>query len=465
MLKKSQRTMLSVLAVILFAVIGLMQTGYIDKHHHQFEPGTITNTNKAVSQLPIEFALGALTGFREVVAGLLWVRADEFFHNGDYESVVPIVRIITWIDPHQIDVYTTGAWHMDYNFTDEANRSDRRYIPLSLALLEEGIVNNPETTEISSDLGFVHYYRKIIDLPAAEKAFRGGQENFLRLQKEADAHPNDQGARKLADGASLAVINWGHGLAHVLASMGRIDESVAEWKFCLERHHYNLEHKIGFEVASRLAINAAEKQLYEAETREKWRKLLLPKEPLVDMKFSAQLVRVAPRIFVCKGTMNVIGAKDFILKTGEHSWQPTDGARVDIRLNDEGYKMRALPGLTLRSFSEVPPTTIMQDTVQVNGGVFERKIDMAQNPEIYTFDARKYTVTVSFNPANPQNCPANVQDRIGWLGEFMTDKNYLDTSGTIPGDAINPIPGLRILKKTFTVTRDDLLGQGRKVFN
>ena len=38
-----------------------------------------------------------------------------------------MIRIITWLDPHQTDVYQTGAWHMDYNFTDNSQRSDRRY--------------------------------------------------------------------------------------------------------------------------------------------------------------------------------------------------------------------------------------------------------------------------------------------------------------------------------------------------
>ena len=28
-----------------------------------------------------------------------------------------------------------------------------------------------------------------------------------------------------------------------------------------------------------------------------------------------------------------------------------------------------------------------------------------------------------------------------------------------------PIPGLRYLVKTFTLTRDDILGKGKKVFN
>ena len=69
---------------------------------------------------------------------MLWVRTDEFFHNGDYEAIMPMIRLITWLDPHQIDVYETGAWHMDYNFTDSQERADKRYIPLSIALINEG---------------------------------------------------------------------------------------------------------------------------------------------------------------------------------------------------------------------------------------------------------------------------------------------------------------------------------------
>jgi hypothetical protein len=111
MLKLSQRMALITFAMVLLVCVELLQVRYIDDRRHQFEPAEVANTNKAASQLPIEFALAALTGFREVVAGLLWVRADEFFHNGDYESVVPIVRIITWIDPHQVDVYHRRLAH------------------------------------------------------------------------------------------------------------------------------------------------------------------------------------------------------------------------------------------------------------------------------------------------------------------------------------------------------------------
>ncbi len=120
---------------------------------------------------------------------MLWVRTDEFFHNGDYEAIMPMIRIITWLDPHQIDVYETGAWHMDYNFTDSQERSDRRYIPLSLALINEGIANNPDEPDLYADKAFVHYFRKIQDYPQSADAFRDGW-NVIQQQSQDSDRPD-----------------------------------------------------------------------------------------------------------------------------------------------------------------------------------------------------------------------------------------------------------------------------------
>jgi len=105
----------------------------LDPMRARYQPGKVTNI-----EIGTQFVAATLIGLKEVVAGLLWVRADEFFHSGNYAAVIPIVRIVTWLDPHQIDVYDTGAWHLSYNFTDSQERSDRRYIPASRALYREG---------------------------------------------------------------------------------------------------------------------------------------------------------------------------------------------------------------------------------------------------------------------------------------------------------------------------------------
>ena len=48
-----------------------------------------------------------MAGFREMVAGILWVRADSFFDSGNYDAILPIIRLVTWVDPKEIDVDPT----------------------------------------------------------------------------------------------------------------------------------------------------------------------------------------------------------------------------------------------------------------------------------------------------------------------------------------------------------------------
>src|SRR5882724_4467823 len=116
-------------AAVVFLALAMFMQKTIDPgrlEYHSKE--NVKNTGAAIGGLNNEFMLLPLLGFREAAAGLLWVRCDEFFHSGDYDAILPLVRLITWLDPHADNVYITGAWHLDYNFTDSTERSDRRYI-------------------------------------------------------------------------------------------------------------------------------------------------------------------------------------------------------------------------------------------------------------------------------------------------------------------------------------------------
>jgi len=113
--------------------------------------------------------LFALAGFRELIAGILWVRADSFFETGNYDAILPIIRLVTFLDPHQIDVYATGMWHIGYNFTDEDQRSDRRYLPSALALGAEGAKQNDTTYELFFEESWLWYHKIDDDYPKAVK--------------------------------------------------------------------------------------------------------------------------------------------------------------------------------------------------------------------------------------------------------------------------------------------------------
>ena len=453
----TRRFPLLVVALLLFIPVVFLQRSIDPLYRKNYAPPSQKALTSATGQLPLEFALGAFTGFREAIAGLLWVRCDEFFHTGDYEAIMPLIRVITWLDPHQIDVYETGAWHMDYNFTDSSERSDRRYIPLSLSLLSEGISNNPDEPDLYADMAFVHYFRKIQDFPQSSQWFGKGWD-VVRAKNLNDPTEFAQ--------ADKGVMTVGHGLAHSYEFSGNIPAAQAQWNNCLALHDRLIAQKPD-DFSEKSSRSIGEKQLYELQGRLKYRPVDTAK-PL-NMQFAPQLVRVAPKVFVLKGTLNAIGSKTFSLETGARTFGPVDGCRIEIRLQNEGYHVPTIGNYTLSSAVD-PDVTIMQDAVSVRGGKIGgdqgRKIDMSQDPEMYSFKAPRYTVQVYFVPNNPNDSPIQVQDRIGWMGEGLGPQPYLtisDGKAPLPGDA-TPIAGLHYLLKTYTLTREDILGKGEKIF-
>jgi len=260
----------------------------------------------------------------------------------------------------------------------------------------------------------------------------------------------------------------GHGYAHALEAEGKIPEALAQWQQCLAIHNLLVQKKGPGDFAEAQDLQIAQKQVSELQGRLKYRPI--DSKVPVNMNFQPQLIRVAPKVFVIKGKINVIGATKFVLETGERSFGPTDGARVEIFLQDKGYTRPVITNYTLSSAVD-PNVTLMQDAVSVRGGKIGgdlgRKIDMSKDPDMYSFKAPEYTVTIFFMPNNPNDSPIQVQDRIGWRGEGITDPKYLVVSdGVTPLPAlITPIKGLRYLSKTYTLTRDDILGKGEKEFH
>ena len=70
-----------------------------------------------------------------------------------------------------------------------------------------------------------------------------------------------------------------------------------------------------------------------------------------------------PKVFVLKGRINVQGATKFVLETGERTFGPVDGARIEIYLSDKGYVRPVIGSYTLSSAVD-PGVTIMQDAVR-----------------------------------------------------------------------------------------------------
>lgn len=431
-------------------------------------------------QLPGQFMVASMTGFKEVIASALWVRADTFFHSGQYDAIVPIVRLVTWLDPHNLDVFTTGAWHLDYNFVDANQMSDKRYIPASIALLKEGIKNNPKIWDLYFELGWTHYLKKLQDNETALEYMEKACTLDGRDPNTGKKMPRPEYVDRM--------------LAHQYEKVGRFDDAIRQWEKARKRipkddtssldvcdHNLGLlllrmgwrygdmdAYKRGVEVYNRLASRkGAPPVVVEAAKAAEadYKRRLAANNPPSDARkpldagFDVKFAKDAPRIFRISGKLNLARAseyKDLASESFTHWYRDNeaspadqrvmwrDGCRVKWMLCDYDYK---LPEVSTFSYKIDKTKTIIWDSLYVQGGAFNEKIDLSQNPDFYPFKGEKFRLIVSLSPIQPDT-PDYIQDRIGWKGEALTDKNYLDTK---------TLPGFRCLRKEIILDRKDLL--------
>jgi tetratricopeptide (TPR) repeat protein len=349
-LSKQQQTTLQALVAVLVALVVLLQWR-IDPLRMQkaIEPPNASKVRVGLkgATLPFEYTLGAVAGFRQVIAGLLWVRSDAFFHEGNYDAILPLIRLITWLDPNWLDPYATGAWHLTYNFTDTDQRSDRRYLPAGVALLNEGIANNPDLYDMYKEKGWL-YYDKIKNYDESAKAYADG------MQHNPDIN------------------QVGHGLAHALERSGRVDEAAKQWEENIRLHKATLDDpkaSADAKVRAKQGFESSTKQLEMLKVREKCRPN--DTQPPVDADFQFQVVRTKPKVIEVSGSWNLEGAKSFDVEKAKTVGRgiavggPVDGARVDVRLQDQGFVMPPPAEFTFDLDSSV---TIMQDSISTKGG-------------------------------------------------------------------------------------------------
>jgi len=469
-----RRTMLLPAVAVLLVGAVFMQT-QIDPDAKAYHPA---ESNGVIGGLNNEFLLLPLLGFREAAAGLLWVRCDEFFHSGDYDAILPLVRMITWLDPHADNVYVTGAWHLAYNFTDSSERSDWRYIGPAQQLLDEGIKNNMDIPDIKFEKGWQNY-DKIKDYPVAEKAFRmaieGKNGDGKATSKEADDYPYAAPLKTL------------HILAHCYEREGRIPEALDMWRQAKAR----TQHEIDESLKNKKSVDYSLKQMQSAEMHNYDETLQryynrytsshhdqvnpsnMPdvlRPPKVskdqtprpwDVALTTQIDVKRPKVLTISGTFNSL-----------------DGARVNVWISDWNYKPKGL-GETLDTFDVEQDTTILHDSISVRQNKYSREMDMSKDPKMYSFVSNEYKIVLDYNA---RISSPHLLDRFGWSGEGMTDSQpghvWVDNDPKVAGTkmiegqgGIGPVwngtdipwgkfgQPLRIIRVTYKVTRDQMDGK------
>jgi tetratricopeptide (TPR) repeat protein len=376
--------------------------------------------------------LFVLGGFRELIAGILWVKADSFFDTGNYDAILPLIRLVTILDPHQIDVYATGMWHIGYNFTDEEQRSDRRYIPAALALGKEGYTNNPTTYEMFFETGWMWYHKIDDDYENAVRL-------FVEAQKREDMLPARKNLLAMAyqrDGKPDMALDTYFRLYDDAAKRFKDDQS-----FGARQNRDTIENNIDTTLVRLVqrgwVADHGEVGNTAAGGGKDVNKAAYDNEPPFDVGFSAKVTVTDQRVLKVEGTWGV---------------QPV-GTRIRIVLRDEDYPGGRPAAMDWDASSKVnlepdKTLTFMQDGLFVKNRRFNRKIDMSRDPTMYPFAKPKYVVEFYYNP---RSAPPHIQDKFSWDGSGMTDKNFLNTEVR---------KGQRVIYAKLELTRDQLLRRG-----
>lgn len=147
----------------------------------EFDPEAI------YSQEGIGVSLGNIMfGFRMLAANFVWMQVDKYWHQGAIHRMLPLMKTCVTLDPHFVDAYQIGAWHLAYNIT--AHMLDtpeplkkwhpkykvrigekELYYYLAIDYLRDGIWKNPRNYKLYFDLGFAVYKLKLKDYANAVK--------------------------------------------------------------------------------------------------------------------------------------------------------------------------------------------------------------------------------------------------------------------------------------------------------
>ena len=419
-----KRTTLIGGALVCLALAGVAQRGFI--FNRWKKDYSSANSASGASGLTGEQMLFAMAGFREMVAGILWVRGDSFFDSGNYDAILPIIRLVTWLDPHQIDVYSTGMWHIAYNFTDNEQRSDRRYIPAALALGKEGVKQNPETYELFFENAWIWYHKIEDNYPKAVGWFE-------EAHKRADMPP---GRRNMLSNSYQRNNEVDKALALYYKLLGQAE---ALYKQDPSEGNRQMRDTIEGNLDTTL-VRMTQRGWFAAKRKDGSDKGGdYDTQPPFDVKFSVQALVEEPKVIRFVGTWDVLPV----------------GTRVRVVLRDPDYPFAIPAGMQWDAVDEVnldPPRdrVFMQELLYVKNRRINKRVDLSNDPTMYPIQKNKNYVLEFYY--NPRQAPPHIQDKFGYGGEGMTDSNFLN---------LEVRPGQRVVYAKLELTGEQLLRRGR----
>ena len=100
-------------------------------------------------------------GFRGIAADFLWIRIDDYSHRGQWYKLLPIFKLVTYLQPKFIMAWSVGGWHMAFNLYhySRTEMEKKHWLDEGLRFLKEGIANNSERYDLYFEMGWTYYFK------------------------------------------------------------------------------------------------------------------------------------------------------------------------------------------------------------------------------------------------------------------------------------------------------------------
>ncbi len=272
-------------------------------------------------------------------------------------------------------------------------------------------------------LGSVIKAYETIGIPVPDDAeLRFEQANMLHDK----AQEFDRAAQRSREANDMDLQPAGkrHLLAHALEKAGRIDEAIMAWEEFIQE-----EEAAGNWQMANVSRHNRDLTIWRREARK-----LRAEDPL-NVEFDIKWSIPKRRVVRIEGTTNL-----------------PELTKVNVQLRDKGYEqiLRDHPQVLW----QVANTSLYWDNFTVKDGKWSTwyksgnlvvdRLDLGSEPAKYPLKSDEYEVVITINPRVE---PIIVQDITGWDGEGIT------------GPHVEEIDGVRMIRKVFTVTRAQLLGE------
>lgn len=186
-----KRGLIAVAIILLFGVLKLPMERALAADHRVYnfvEPELNLDLRERIGQMGF---VAALSGFRAVLADLLFIKAHIAWERTEWGRVLFLFRQVTALQPHVPLYWDTAAWHMAWNASAAALndrsqprqalrvKAQRDYFAIGKDFLERGIKNNPRNPKLYESMAMLYrdkyndhahaseFFRKASDCPGA----------------------------------------------------------------------------------------------------------------------------------------------------------------------------------------------------------------------------------------------------------------------------------------------------------